>query len=768
MNQEGNKNIKNLVEKREEEKKEEKEFLSRGEIKTMEKDVSNLREDQAAQQRERVAKIKTEEELKKREERQVAAEKAGLARELAEKEAERKKEQLERLKKERKTKEAVLEKAEVKKEEIRAEGLKGALKETQIKEEEERKKFMERVEAKAGGEEEASIMPLKPPELPLSLPTPPVKKPAKFPKLPSSLLKKPSFAQKLWIRIVLSLLVIAILAAIGTFWYWYAVVRETATSVQESPPIEKIEQKELIVPLSLISAESSQSLKYSEPSKVPYLVFQALKEKVNQGSFNRILIEDTENIEILGMEAFFGIFSITPPSGFYNKLENDFTLFIYSQEEGNRLGFVAKIENKEGLKNLLSSWEETMEADFENVFIMFGKNEPAAVSYFKTAEYQETDFRFQTFSREDLGIVYSIYNDYFIFTTSWKSMEKILEKLKEMPFSVFFSPNSGAEFILEKMTLEEKVGQLFLMGIEGKTITPSTKRLINSVRPGGVILLKKNIENESQTKKLTRALQTASLKNNGIPLLIAVDQEGGLVFPINFCEEKTPPSALKNSLHAYEVGLARGAELRELGINLNLSPVLDVTSPGDFLFSRSFQKDPEETSELAKALISGQKEASILTAVKHFPGYGNLALDPEKQLAVLSEVPETRQFQKTMEAKPELVMVSNVIYSDVDSNLPFALSPNGIKLLKQKLGDDCIIITDDLPQDHLLNKFSLKGMVTLPILAGVDILTFTGWLNTAEEAVKLLVEAVRNNEIDEDKINASVLKIIKLKQSLSQ
>ena len=222
--------------------KEEKDLLARGEIKTMKKDIAGLRETQSKQERDRIAKIKTAEETQKEKARQERAEKAAEERELATKEVTRKEQDLKRMKESREKREKGLEKAEVQKEELRAEEFKSVLKETQTKEEEERKRFLERVEAKAEGKEEITpplIRPI-PPSIPQPMP-PPIpssKKPAKIP----AFLKKPSLTQKLWIRIVLSLLVLAVLAAIVTFWYWYLVIREeSAPTPPLTPPITEEE-----------------------------------------------------------------------------------------------------------------------------------------------------------------------------------------------------------------------------------------------------------------------------------------------------------------------------------------------------------------------------------------------------------------------------------------------------------------------------------------------------------------------------------------------
>ena len=159
---------------------------------------------------------------------------------------------------------------------------------------------------------------------------------------------------------------------------------------------------------------------------------------------------------------------------------------------------------------------------------------------------------------------------------------------------------SQGEELLAKLTLEQKIGQMLLIGFEGKTLTPQLENLIKTIQPGGILLLSRNIEGEEQLKKLISDIQSVSLAQTGLPLFVAVDQEGGPVSRIQFLKELTPQAEVKDASHAYEVGLGRGKELKNLGINLNLAPVLDMTRPDDFLFERSFQKSAEITGEWLK------------------------------------------------------------------------------------------------------------------------------------------------------------------------
>jgi len=481
--------------------------------------------------------------------------------------------------------------------------------------------------------------------------------------------------------------------------------------------------------------------------ETPLALSTFLKSKVEPQGFTRVLIEDKTENKILGLKDFFEAFEMHSPEGLLDKFNDDFTLFVYSTEDTNRLGFVAKVEQTEELLNLLKTWEGTMEKDTEKLFASLAEEEPAISSVFKTAFHQGVGFRFLTISRTDFGICYAWFDDYFIFTSSFESMQKAIEKTK------------SGESVLE-------IGQLLIIGFDGKTITPELKETFRKYHPGGVLLLSKNIENEAQLKELTEGLQALSLKETGLPLLIAADQEGGVISRIDFAQEKTPQSEIENSDAAYEVGLARGQEMKKLGINLVLSPVLDMTKEGDFLYERSFKKPAEETGELAKSLILGQNTAGILTALKHFPGYGDIAFNPEEELAEKETLPEISQFKIAMAANPEFIMTSNVIYKGIDPSLPFTFSPQGIKFLKDNLNSEVLIISDDLAQNYLLEKFSLEDLFQKSISAGVDLLIFSGWEADVEQALNVFFTSFQKGEFSQEKIEETVSRVINFKQSM--
>ncbi|MBU3918476.1 hypothetical protein KKC63_01015, partial [Patescibacteria group bacterium] len=254
-------------------------------------------------------------------------------------------------------------------------------------------------------------------------------------------------------------------------------------------------------------------------------------------------------------------------------------------------------------------------------------------------------------------------------------------------------------------------------------------------------------------------------EDTGLPLLIAIDQEGGVVNRIGFLEENTAQKDIKTREKAYQVGFNRGKELKDLGVNLNLAPLLDEIKENDFIFNRAFQENQDKTSELAKELIKGQKEAGILTCIKHFPGYGEVTFHPEDNLGERQELPEIAQFKEAMEQNPEFVMTANVVYKEL-GDLPFTFLKKGVDLIKKELGDSVLIMSDDLDQYSLLNNYSLEDIIAKPIEAGVDILIFSGWRLPAKDGVKALLSVVKEARIEEEKINQAVERIIEIKEAL--
>lgn len=545
--------------------------------------------------------------------------------------------------------------------------------------------------------------------------------------LDSLMPKKPQKSRgafkKIFVRLALVVLVIAM---VGAAFYFF----RKPGGITIIPPDDQnggqatTTQGGFNFPQSLIAADQTKIIEVSTGESLDPALQRVLAEQAAVGVLTRILAKDPSGFRP-AREMLASVFGYELPTEVLEKLAGDQTLTIFGQTEGNRVAFIGKTSDKSGLISALKKWE-------------------AGKGSFKTAASQRTLFRYLTLGKNDLGICYLVIDDYFVLTSSFGSMQKIIQELD----------------------FEKKLGQLLMVGFDGKTLTPELEAFFKKYRPGALLLLGGNVENREQVKTLAAQLQSLSQKETGFPLLIAADQEGGPITRLGFLNEKTPQKEIGDNNQAFQIGQSRGNELKELGVNLNLAPVLDWSTAGDFLFERSFQKPLETAGDLAKSLIQGQKSAGILSSIKHFPGYSGISFNPENKLAELASFPEISQFKKAMEANPEFVMTSNVIYQEISSSLPFSFSPQALQLLKSALGNDVLVLSDDLAQDSLIKKFSLREVMVKPVEAGIDILIFSGYKVPVEQGLEEFFRAWRNGEISKEKAQSAVDRVSQLKNNL--
>ncbi len=285
--------------------------------------------------------------------------------------------------------------------------------------------------------------------------------------------EKPSSKTKLWLRITIVGVVVVILMGVATFWYWFFVVKNQPPSIitcsnnsdclsgeicSSNGTCVKPSLKEcsndadcptgevcnsqgvcaqktssFVVSQALFLVNDTRNLDVLNSDDLRSLLSKTIGEWQKKGTFTRITIKNKNNGKFLGLEKFFEWMLIRTPKGFYDKLDNGFTLFIFSQPQGNRLGFVAKIKDYEGLENLLRNQESSMSDDFKNFFAMMGAKGRLIVPYFRNASdvqgYTGPNFRYQTINKEDLGIAYLTSGNYLVFTSSWKSMQEVITKL---------------------------------------------------------------------------------------------------------------------------------------------------------------------------------------------------------------------------------------------------------------------------------------------------------------------------------------------------
>jgi flagellar basal body-associated protein FliL len=242
--------------------------------------------------------------------------------------------------------------------------------------------------------------------------------------------QKPTFREKLWVRILIIIIVFVLLTGVVSFWYWFFNVR-SQPPVEEKGPEDQVPLGDVVIPETLFPVDSIKVVLISGPEEVPQLLSQALEEQADQGKFKRVIVKTKSRV--LNLKEFFQSLLIEMPEDFYLRIAQDFTLFIYPQSQGNRLGLVTKVLDKPGLEGFFALRETTLEHDLDGFFELQGKDEPGIVSYFRNASdvsgYSGPNFRYQTLTTSDLGICYFVSDDYFVLTSSWNSMEKVLKKL---------------------------------------------------------------------------------------------------------------------------------------------------------------------------------------------------------------------------------------------------------------------------------------------------------------------------------------------------
>ena len=323
------------------------------------------------------------------------------------------------------------------------------------------------------------------------------------------------------------------------------------------------------------------------------------------------------------------------------------------------------------------------------------------------------------------------------------------------------------------MTLREKVGQLFMIGFAGTSVSRDLADLLAAYRPGGLILFSLNLETPAQIVRLTNDLQKSSPKT---PLLIAVDQEGGRVSRLPAGFTVFPPCSVlgqcDSSELAYAAAAAVAVELRAVGINMNLAPVLDLnTNPQNpIIGDRAFSASPAQVCELGLATIAGLQDNKVIACGKHFPGHGDTATDSHKELPVVSasierlrEV-ELRPFRHAIENNLATIMSAHVLYPALDGRLPATLSPAILTgLLRDDLGFKGVTLTDDLEMHAILDHHGIEEAAILAFQAGADMLLICKDRTRQVAAMEAFHNAVKDGLIPEARVEASLRRISQVK-----
>ena len=581
----------------------------------------------------------------------------------------------------------------------------------------------------------------------------------------------PSQGKKVFMRVLIVVSFAFIALNLALFGYWYFFLKQSDTpqlfepppagGPTPTPPIEEPvapsddgaePTPQPVVPSiqDFIKPSHTTTLQFEKQDDLALLLSQ-LQATEQQPGFTQLLFrKKLDDTLVQTGEEFFSLFGINLPPAIAPQFSNTSFFFSYSFERGNRLGLIVETGSSEASRLALRDWESQIEENLSPLLPLWATKGAGYTTAFRSRAHQGVEIRFQTFSIQDQGIVYALVDKYLIFASSFEAAKAAIEALQPPP---------------RALSLQQALGQVLMIGFEGTTVTPELQDLMKRLSPGGVLLLSKNIQSIGQLQKLTQDLQRVSLEYSSLPLFIAVDQEGGAISRIDFGREKTAQSTIQDEDHAYQVGQGRAEELKFLGVNLNLSPVLDSADSSDFLFGRTFQTGGLETGNLAKALLAGQKEGGILSTLKHFPGYGNISFNPEKKLATVREFPDISPFVSALSAKPEFLLLSNVIYTNLDPDQPFPFSLKGVALIREDLNFDGLILSDDLSQPSLLNNYAFSTIVEAPLKAGVNMIMFAQQ-PYAQKAYLTLVQLVEQDPTLKKNVEDSAAKIVESKKQL--
>ncbi len=336
----------------------------------------------------------------------------------------------------------------------------------------------------------------------------------------------------------------------------------------------------------------------------------------------------------------------------------------------------------------------------------------------------------------------------------------------------------SAAAVLEKMTLEEKVGQLLIVGFPQGTKEETIQDYIDKFKVSGFILFRRNYKDFDSQYNLVKSLKERNSLKNPLPLFISVDEEGGTVTRLpkggtHFPDAKQVGKAGDPKL-TYKTGEVIGQELRASGINLNFAPVLDIVtgSENKLLIKRSYGSTADIVSLHGASFIKGLQSTGVIAAPKHFPGHGSTNVDSHGKLPVINIDKSTLQsrelvpFKTAVDAGLDAVMVGHLAFPKLDpSGLPATMSGYFLTdILRKEMGFQGISISDEIEMyGYMSGKATLEESVLTSFNAGLDIFVIGHTKEIQDRVLKALTDACRDGRIPEERLNESVLRIIKVK-----
>lgn len=333
--------------------------------------------------------------------------------------------------------------------------------------------------------------------------------------------------------------------------------------------------------------------------------------------------------------------------------------------------------------------------------------------------------------------------------------------------------NESIAKAVDSLSQEQLTGQLLMVGFNGKVPDNNVEQMINLRYAGGIILYGRNIETKGQLTELISELQKMSLTKLNLPLFIAVDQEGGPVSRLKGLITEFPAPSNLGKLSGDEVALVAqttAKELKSIGINVNLAPVLDVADNKSIMAGRAYGGDPSVVAEKGVAAVNGYQQGGIIACGKHFPGLGSAVQDTHTvSIKISSNLDSLNKrdlipFRQAIQNGIKMILVSHAVYPALDSQNPASLSyiiQTGI--LRNMLDYQGLILSDDLEMAAAESAGTVGQNAVRAIKAGADIVLVCHTPEKQKKAYEALLSAVKSGEISQERLKETVKRIVTLK-----
>lgn len=320
---------------------------------------------------------------------------------------------------------------------------------------------------------------------------------------------------------------------------------------------------------------------------------------------------------------------------------------------------------------------------------------------------------------------------------------------------------------------ETELGQLFMVGLPEPELEDSTLRLIRENRINNFIIFKRNVKDPNQLRDLCGELKRACADEGLEPPLIAIDQEGGTVarLPLPFTQfpdARVLAESVESEKELQNYARICARELPDMGINMNLSPVLDVCPAGQNLFMerRSLGEDPEKVAHLGCLIIETMQKGGLAACAKHFPGLGAATLDPHLQLPVVNQGVDVLRsvdlvpFQAAMKKNVAAIMTSHTIYTHLDPDNPATMSKKIFtNLLRTEMEYEGLVITDDLEMGAIENEWSVAEAAIKAFQAGADLLLICHDHDKVIDTFATMKAALHDGVVTQDRFFASIERV---------